>query len=351
MALVDHQGGRIPLVARAIYLMRVATENVVVDTDSPEIAAVARMFGADVMGRDSVDAGDDVTLDDYLERTYLTRDTEILVIQPTMAASLERHDIASFVARCHDLGVPSVAMTQNTHIMWVEGERHHDAEQELGVRWYSPGATKGAPAWKVNMFAASDPVAVDIDTPTDLIAARSHQSIRSINLVARAGDRTGSGHLRRMLQLASELQHHDILWTLWGDDVTGPAPPWARSMVATTNLHDTLRWADLYVFDVLDTTNEMVATALARSAKVITLEDLGPGSELADLTINAMYPSSRARNLRIGGEWAVMRPEFHAAREQDYTPDVEEPQILITFGGSDPAELTEMIARDLSGWG
>jgi spore coat polysaccharide biosynthesis predicted glycosyltransferase SpsG len=65
-------------------------------------------------------------------------------------------------------------------------------------------------------------------------------------------------------------------------------------------------------------------------APVLTLEDSGPGRQLANLSINALYED--------GGKWAVLRPEFTSAPPYEVRRHGE--KVLVTFGGTDPSGLT-----------
>ena len=101
---------------------------------------------------------------------------------------------------------------------------------------------------------------------------------------------------------------------------------------------------DLVIFDKLDSSAEEVAQVKASGAKVVCLEDLGPGAGLADLTINELYAPTRNvfDHDYDGPRWAVLRPEFCGL--PDYRVREKADRILVTFGGTDPSGLTERVA-------
>ena len=96
---------------------------------------------------------------------------------------------------------------------------------------------------------------------------------------------------------------------------------------------------DLVIFDKLDTSEAEVAAVKATGAKVVCLEDLGPGSSLADLTVNELYEPSRHAfdHDYTGPRWAVLRPEFCGLPE--YRVREKADRVLVTFGGTDPSNL------------
>ena len=78
--------------------------------------------------------------------------------------------------------------------------------------------------------------------------------------------------------------------------------------------------------------------AKARGAKVVTLEDLGPGSALADLVVNELYDGGETS----GPRWAVLRPEFLGLGPVPVREQAD--RVLVAFGGTDPSRLSERIS-------
>ena len=106
--------------------------------------------------------------------------------------------------------------------------------------------------------------------------------------------------------------------------------------------------ADLVIFDKLDTSAEEVAAVKATGARVVCLEDLGPGSTLADLTVNELYEPSRNvfEHDYTGPRWAVLRPEFLGLPE--YRVREKADRVLVTFGGTDPSALSDRVTPMLA---
>jgi spore coat polysaccharide biosynthesis predicted glycosyltransferase SpsG len=73
---------------------------------------------------------------------------------------------------------------------------------------------------------------------------------------------------------------------------------------------------------------------------IINFEDLGAGSKLADLVVNAIYPENKKYpNHFFGEKYFILRDEFiFNSATKTIKPTVD--TVLITFGGVDPSNLT-----------
>lgn len=329
-----------PLFLHAAELARTVTADVIVSTDSPDIAGLARAHGFTVWKRPPELATDDASIDDLVAALGWL-EWALLVIQPTVP-EITPDDLHYFVERASSTQAGSVMCVEHPHIMWdgVEcltqrRQRQDDVfswlYQEIGVRYYPPGVAEV----KVPHLRLS-PV-TDIDTPEDLHAVRLRMERKVIVFRVKANQKVGWGHLYRCWQLAEHLQHHDIRFNFVDTD---------RNAVEETSQrgYDT-RWqpsrlsyldADVIVNDTLDT-DEGEMLQLRRWAPVLSLEDQGSGSQYANRVINALYAD--------GGDWMILRPEFR------YAPpyEIRDPggRVLVTFGGTDPTRLTEKVASTL----
>ncbi len=330
-----------PLVVHAIHLCQTVTPRVIVSTDDAAIAAVARFNGAEVVGRPDELADDHATVDDVCRwlATVVPQcaQSRLLVVQPTVP-QVKPYDLLRMVDEF--TGDAWVAGVEEPHIHWRDeltpitgrGNRQDRLtwpHREIGVRLYAPDHWGDHPQ---RMFPFRGPV-VDIDTPADLEAVRSDMERGTIVFRVVGNHRLGSGHLHRCLALAERLQHHQI----------GFVPVQSDGLAeALIRKHGWTVWsdvggADLIVNDCLDTSVKQMAGLLAK-APVVALEDLGEGADLASRTINDMY------GWESGSRWVVMRPEFLAVPDSAF----EGGKVLVTFGGTDPAGLTERVKNLLS---
>ena len=368
----------VPLVARMVRSLqalepvalegKLVSPEIFVDTDDPQIAAVARLSGAKVIDRTPGLGDDHITLDEVVADKF-PFDGLLVVAQPTMSG-LTAVEVDWFLAQVFErvsrgTRDRSWALASPiSSIVWIDFAQPHSLERrnrqwmsngpwkELGLRCYLPGADTGAIQQVIPIDDAARilDVAIDIDTVYDLHTARMQASNHHIHIFARVGSLVGSGHLWRQLDLASRLQHHEISWTLFGNAGYEPAPDWAWQLLTdhgwTSLFHshqtDLTSYADMAILDILDTTVAEVTGLLgAHTPQVITFEDHGPGAYYASLAINALYPGANDARSRYGPEWAVIRPEFRIV-----TPTAPRayPPVLITFGGVDPLGLTERMS-------
>jgi CMP-N-acetylneuraminic acid synthetase/spore coat polysaccharide biosynthesis predicted glycosyltransferase SpsG len=323
---------------------------IIVSTDDPEIAGVARAHGYEVLDRPAEHATDTSTIADVAEHVCaaLGWNGAVGVFQPTsptLKAETVREAIQVFD---HGHYASLCSVVADTKLRWNDHGPLYQSRvnrQQLSPEWRETGGIQlartgyqlvGDPH---RLFEVSAEEAHDIDTPDDLEAARRALSRKRIEFRLVAGKKVGAGHLYRCLALADELAHHDVRITPAG---FGGWEKWvANVVVGSGRAVGPHGLPHLVVFDALDTTEREVAEVKARGAQVVTLEDLGPGARLADLTINELY----SQGDECGPRWAVLRPEFQAL---DPPPTVEDARrVLVLFGGTDPAHLSERVSRVL----
>lgn len=164
-----------------------------------------------------------------------------------------------------------------------------------------------------------------------------------------AGTRlVGMGHIYRTLQLAHEINNHEVIFICTRDSDLA-------AEVFTANRYTTLvqgeesltdcvlaQCPDVVINDFLDTDAEYVDGLKARGARVINFEDLGSGARSADLVFNEVYGDpSPAPNHRVGPDYFCIRDEFLSAPKRPFRGTPQE--VLITFGGVDEENLTSRI--------
>jgi spore coat polysaccharide biosynthesis predicted glycosyltransferase SpsG len=352
--------GGIPLVARAIQTGQ-EFGTVYVTTDDHEIAGIAHAARAEVLDRPPALAEDDATVDEVVAYHLENGDVSypLLVIQPTVVGPA-RQDIDELIGGVADIdnsphGWGTLAVHVHGHIEATPGivlQRGNRQDlpkriREIGIRYYhddGPGP---------NMVARQGlhPSIFDIDTRHDLAAAEAMARRLDVGIVFLADDKHGTGHLHRALALADHMPHHDV--TLYPIDPTDAAlavigsrrfSPFGETIGASLMDHDVL------ITDMLDTPGPPPTPAPVRFH--VAIEDLGPGHKQADLVVNALYghnadtaqpwPTSRwPGNVVTGARWCILRPEFAAVEPRPFRETPE--HVVVTFGGTDPAGLTERL--------
>ena len=98
---------------------------------------------------------------------------------------------------------------------------------------------------------------------------------------------------------------------------------------------------DIVVNDCLDTRADYVQMLKALCPRVVTIEDMGEGTAYADAVINALYetpPEGSGKNIFCGRDYVSLRDEFLISQPAPFRDEVK--NILVLFGGTDPANLT-----------
>lgn len=372
-------GGK-PLIQYVIEvgLALLPADQVVVVTDDLEIADFARLIGASsILEERRSEAGE--TLDEKVVRNLGRMGTNgamphdiILTVQPT--SPLLSGDTIIECVKLLNSGFASVlTVVEDRHLRWAlsPGDGGPTAlyterknRQDLEPTFRETGGVIGARLndieshgtriiEPIGVVSVSAQEGIDIDTFGDLFEAEHWLSRGKVVIVADAGRELGMGHIYRALAIAYELARHDVCIAVrqemplsrealagkpfrvfeYGDDAE------LAAMVAREA-------PDLAIFDILDTSLEYISQmklALPLS-KILTIENEGDGAELCDLGIYDLTPvPQRAPKVALSGSnFAIIAPSFELfyGHAGDMQPQAD---LMVSFGGSDPARLTERV--------
>lgn len=375
--------GGSPLLTWSIAAARGAerVDRVMVTTDSEEIAEVAARAGAGVHMRSAALARDAVTLDpvvfDALQQAEADADSRfdaVVTIQPTSpllsAQSIDRA-LSLLDTRADVDSVLSVV--DDTHLAWEVRDgiarpayASRQNRQALPRRMRETGgilATRrghvtlaGRLGPRVELLPLSTIEGIDIDSEDDWLFAEAALGRRRVAFVTIGRRATGLGHVTRVMTLMESLTAHvtrafcppsETLAIARLTDAFFPC-----EVVETADLPVALaRFApDLVVHDALDTSRDTIEAEQRAGYRVVTFEDAGDGAEVADLVFNALHPgdeSDPARGRYCGPGIYILRDEFRDVAPPPMRDTVG--NILITFGGTDPAQLTRRVLMALTG--
>ena len=105
----------------------------------------------------------------------------------------------------------------------------------------------------------------------------------------------------------------------------------------------------LLILDILDTSKKYIEILKKLKAKIVSFDDHSDGKYLADLKFNILELDIEpgASNLFEGPEYVTLHPiyaEYHT-KEKEIRKQAN--KILITFGGSDPGNITNKVLKAL----
>jgi len=179
------------------------------------------------------------------------------------------------------------------------------------------------------------------------------------------GTTLGTGHIIRQLMIAKELkkQVYAKIKFLMQDIPEGISKvekegfP-VQKIPKTTNLISEAKFMayylmdknpDLLILDVLDTSREYVQLLKKLKTKIISFDDHSEAKYLVDLRFNILEPGIElsAPNLFEGPEYVTLHPVYTIYHQRKKEIRKQANRILITFGGSDPKNLTNKVLKAL----
>ncbi|MDZ4169817.1 MAG: hypothetical protein U1E26_09195 [Coriobacteriia bacterium] len=372
----------VPLItyAYAAAARAFGAEAIVVSTDEPAVARLAP-DGATVIERPAGLAGDATTLDEVataVARELISRgalaDDVLLTVQPT-SPFIEPDSLRRAAAMMHDGAGSVLSVTDDRHLRWtlVDGVAEPLFTERVNRQWLAPtfAETGGVIAARLGAVAEQgtrilEPVelleldaveALDIDTFADWAVAEHFAARRSIVIRADGAPTLGMGHVYRALALEHALAAHDLVIVTRGDGDHALGADFlegASSRVVRIADEEAFfallaeREPDVVVLDILDTERAYVERVKAHAGWTVCIEDLGEGSHVADLVINDLYTDFYPReNHWYGVQYALLGPQFEATPAREGVAS-EVQRVLVTFGGSDPCDLTRLALSALA---
>jgi CMP-N-acetylneuraminic acid synthetase len=366
-----------PLISYAIGIAKASeyVDDIVVTTDDSEIALLSEKFGASVIRRSGELASDEVPLDPVVydamiqkEKIALDEYDIVVTLQPT-SPLLKPSTLDAAIAKFEDFGIDSViSVVDDRHLSWgydENNQRYFPNYIERVNRQFLPKSFKETGAilatrrdfvhensrlgLNLDLIEVSREESVDIDTYEDWWIAENYLHKKKIALVVNAYDEIGTGHVYRCLSIASKLVFHDVLFLLdeahqLGIDIVDSYNYPFKLYDGFDDLVDILKEysPNIVINDILDTSAEYVSTLKEDGYFVVNFEDLGEGTLLADVVFDALYEHDvDEENIFTGHKYYILKDEFYFQPKKIITQEVK--NVMITFGGTDPNNLTEKV--------
>ena len=181
-----------------------------------------------------------------------------------------------------------------------------------------------------------------------------------INILCKASFVEGLGHLIRQIHIAGELrkQNADIIFYI-------PKFPTAEDILKKHNFtYSTIDnfdstpiitrdKTDVTILDIQDTPSSLIKILRMQSGKIVSFEDHGEGRNQVDLLVDCNLNPGESKTISsktkplFGLPYSVLAPEFENfhLEKRSFSEQIE--SLLLTFGGTDPHNITLDLARHL----
>ena len=366
-----------PLISYAIDIAKSSeyVDDVVVTTDDSKIALLSEKFGASVIRRASELAGDEVPLDPVIydamvqkEKLAFDEYDIVITLQPT-SPLLKTSTLDAAIEKFEDFAVDSVlSVVDDRHLSWgydENNERYFPNYIERKNRQYLPKDFRETGAilatrrnfvredsrlgTNLDLIELSRQESVDIVNYEDWLIAEKYLQKKRIAIVVNAYDEIGTDHIFRCLSIASKLVFDDVLFLLdeqhqLGIDIVDSYNYPFRIYDGSDDLLRILNEysPQIVVNDILDTTEEYISSLKNQGYFVVNFDDLGVGSQVADVVFDTLYEHEIGeKNIFTGYKYYILRDEFYFQPQKIISQAVN--NILIAFGGSDPNNFTEKV--------
>ena len=366
-----------PLISYAIGIARSSqyVDDVVLTTDDSEIALIAEKFGASVVRRSHDLSDDEALLEPVIYNAMVQKEKLafdeydiVIALQPT-SPLIKPSTLDKAIEKFEDFSVDSViSVVDDRHLNWGYDEstkryfpRYSERvnKQDLPKSFKETGAilaTRRSFVHKdscigtnVDLIEVSREESVDIANYGDWLIAENYLQRRSIAFVVNAYNEIGAGHVYRCLSMASKLAFHEVLFFLDKSHKLGIDIVDSHNFpyVVYENEDDLFNKLAQYspqivVNDILDTTSDYVLKLKSGGYFVVNFEDLGTGTEFADVVFDSLYEHDlSSSNIFIGHKYYILKDEFYFQPQKIITQNVD--NILISFGWTDSGNLTEKV--------
>nr|WP_295000983.1 glycosyltransferase [uncultured Methanobrevibacter sp.] len=366
-----------PLISYSINIAKSSeyVDDVVVTTDDSEIALLSEKFGASVIRRSEELAGDEVPLDPVVYDAMVQKEKsafdeyDIVITLPPTSPLLKTSTLDSAIEKFDDFAVDSViSVVDDRHLSWgydESNERYFPNYIERKNRQYLPKDFRETGTFlatrrhfvhedsrlgtNLQLIEISGEESVDIENYEDWWVAENYLQKKRVAIIVNAYDEIGTGNVYRCLSIASRLVFHDVVLLLdeqypLGIDIVDNYNYPYKIYDGEDDLLNILREYSPHVVinDILDTTNEYVTHLKNDGYFVVNFEDLGTGTDVADVVFDALYEHDVGKNnVFTGYKYYILRDEFYFQPQKIIKADVD--NVLVAFGSTDTNNFTEKV--------
>lgn len=372
-----------PLISYAITcaLKSKYSPTVTISSDDEEILAIGEKYGAIRIERPAYLGEDHVTMDPVIyhatcymeEKENITYDY-VITMQPTSPMlSVETLDAAIKEAIEGDFDT-LLSAVNDPHLSWrrENGKCIPNYKERLN-RQYLPEEMRETGAFfiskrsavkentrfgeNVSVFPMPEHEAGDIDTIEDWVIAEMNLCRKNILIRLEGYPEIGTGHIFRGILLAQNLMEHNVLFAISEKSKLAMEKIEAchykyisikdnKEVASIVKEHN----IDIVINDILDTDESYINSLKETGVRVVNFEDRGKGGFIADATINALYEKPfdedyDKKNFYWGSKYYLIREEFLINEPKEFSDELKE--VLVSFGGTDPSNLTKKTVLEL----
>jgi len=355
-------------------------DNVYVTTDCAVLSEIASKFGAEVINREKSLAEDHVSLDevvvDAVNQIEKDRKMHFEIIVSVQATSplISTHTIDVAIQKCIKEKFDTVLSVINDHhLKWgydsngkatpLYKERRN--RQYVAKSFKETGGVVACRRFILDkktrfgeknfLLEISKEESLDIDDRYDWWLAEKTLSRKKICFHVLGSKKDGLGHVYRSLTLADRIMDHEVHFVVSEESDLAmmiiKSQLYKLEVCKKGNELDTIEELapDLVINDILNTSADYMKKLRSDGIATVNFEDIGEGSQYADVVINALYeyyPYPKNGRVYQGTKYCCLRDEFLYATPKEYSPVVN--NIFVLIGATDPEGMTIKILKWLN---
>ena len=379
--------GNKPLIAHTIEMAKASdyVDDVVVTTDDNEIKFIAEKFGAETVKRDGKLAEDSIPLDPVIHDATIQKEKlnnekydVVITVQPTSPLlKTKTLDLAIETLlnpnNDNEYYDTIISVVDDRHLSWgynEDNKKYFPLYKERLNRQYLPKAYKETGSIfatkrefvtensrlgdNIGLIEISKQESIDIDNYEDWWVAERILKKKKILIKADASHEIGTGHIYRGLSIASKLVNHEVVFLLDEGQPLGIEiiknnnyPYITHSSNKEELIEKIVEYdPDIIINDILNTSSKYTKTLRDKGFFIVNFEDLGGGVKYAHMVFDALYEHKiPLQNLYSGHKYYILKDEFYYQSFKKIKEEVN--KVLLTFGGSDPNNLTEKVLESI----
>lgn len=360
--------GNHPLVYYAIQNAKKSkyVTDIIVTTDSEQIALIAKQLSVSCVMRNEDICGDETPLDiviynviDRMICDYVVtmQPTSPLLKVETLDKALEyaiKNDYDSMISVHNE---PKLSWKKFSDNCLPEYEKRLNS-QYLPPHYVETGAfliskkkcvlPDSRIGNKVGVWETSLIESVAVCEMQDLALVDMLLTSKKVAFYVNGNMNRGMGHIYRVLELADEFYiKPDIYYHKkeTSRNAFGKTDYDVYGIASEEELVYKLKGKnyDILINDILNTSDEYISLVkeMIPEMKIVNFEDIGKGAKKADLVINALYQNGSCSNTKSGAEFYIVPKNFLFYEPIKIKNNVE--NVLVTFGGADPMDYTSKL--------